>query len=255
MYHFGEGSTRGDKVAKVWYSFYMKFMGAHISTVPYPELLRDIERALSEKKSIFITTPNPEMLLAGLKNSSLQDLLGRADFGVVDGFGLQLLLMVKGIRTSRITGVELLQNLVRDLSTPVIFIGNEQVVVAAQQFLPRSIISIVAPHLTTDEEIRTYARLINSKLPLGCAVFVGLGMGKQELLAHELLQGNAAVALGVGGAFDMIAGVLPRAPQIFQGLGLEWVWRLWLQPSRFSRIVKAVIVFPCKALFYPVSYE
>lgn len=229
-------------------------MGARISTVAYPELLRDIEFRLAHSSSIFITTPNPEMLLSGLKNRVLRDLLGRADFGVIDGFGLQILLRIKGVKASRITGVQLLQNLVHDLSIPVVFIGNEQVVFAAKTF-SQNITTIVAPHITEDKEILAYAQTIKPQLPRGCAVFVGLGMGKQELLAHELLQGNAVLAVGVGGAFDMIAGVLPRAPLFLQRLGLEWMWRLWLQPSRFSRIVKAVIVFPCKALFYPVSYE
>ena len=45
-------------------------------------------------------------------------------------------------------------------------------------------------------------------------------------------------------AFDMIAEVLPRAPEWMQRTGLEWVWRLILEPKRFNRIYRAVIAFP-----------
>jgi N-acetylglucosaminyldiphosphoundecaprenol N-acetyl-beta-D-mannosaminyltransferase len=43
---------------------------------------------------------------------------------------------------------------------------------------------------------------------------------------------------GVGGAFDFIAGVIPRAPLWMQGMGLEWLFRLYLQPWRIRRMLR-----------------
>lgn len=255
MYHFGGNSTRGDKLLLVCYSLSMKFMGATISNVTYPALLRAILAAFSQGRSLYITTPNPEMLLMGRSNAPYQELLRSADFGVVDGFGLQLVLRLKGCFVPRITGVALLQQLTNDLSVPIVYVGNEHVFPAAHTFPLKNITPVVAPQLQTDAEIIAYAQELSQQIPLGSAVFIGLGMYKQELLGHELLKHGALLTMGVGGAFDMIAGVLPRAPRWVSSFGLEWMWRLWLQPSRFSRIVKAVIVFPCIALFYPVSYE
>jgi len=55
--------------------------------------------------------------------------------------------------------------------------------------------------------------------------------------------------MGVGGAFDFIAGIRKRAPAWMQKLGLEWLFRLLQQPSRIRRIWNATIVFPIVFLF------
>ncbi|MDO8650033.1 MAG: WecB/TagA/CpsF family glycosyltransferase, partial [Candidatus Berkelbacteria bacterium] len=59
----------------------------------------------------------------------------------------------------------------------------------------------------------------------------------------------AKILVGIGGTFDMLAGITPRAPRIFRSMHLEWLWRLILQPSRLRRIWKALVIFPVKALF------
>ena len=50
--------------------------------------------------------------------------------------------------------------------------------------------------------------------------------------------------MGVGGAFDFISGKIKRAPIFVRKAGLEWLWRLFKQPSRVKRIWNAVFVFP-----------
>jgi N-acetylglucosaminyldiphosphoundecaprenol N-acetyl-beta-D-mannosaminyltransferase len=46
------------------------------------------------------------------------------------------------------------------------------------------------------------------------------------------------MAMGVGGTFDFIAGIVPRAPLWMQRLGLEWLFRLYLQPWRIGRMLR-----------------
>jgi N-acetylglucosaminyldiphosphoundecaprenol N-acetyl-beta-D-mannosaminyltransferase len=43
------------------------------------------------------------------------------------------------------------------------------------------------------------------------------------------------VMIGVGGAFDYISGTVPRAPKIFRAIGMEWLFRLVVQPWRIKR--------------------
>ena len=73
-------------------------------------------------------------------------------------------------------------------------------------------------------------------------VLVAFGAPFQEmwLLEHRQLLERSGVKLGmvVGGALDMLVGRLPRAPYIMQQLGLEWFWRLVLEPSRIKRQLK-----------------
>ena len=57
------------------------------------------------------------------------------------------------------------------------------------------------------------------------------------------------IAVGVGGSFDYLTGKLKRAPKWMQFFGVEWFWRLMLQPKRIKRIWNAVVVFPIKLIF------
>ena len=50
--------------------------------------------------------------------------------------------------------------------------------------------------------------------------------------------------IGVGGALDMISGRLKRAPKWMRRTGLEWLWRVLIEPSRIGRILKASVAFP-----------
>lgn len=76
-------------------------------------------------------------------------------------------------------------------------------------------------------------------------LFVAYGPMKQEKwIAKNLSQLSSKVVIGVAGAFDMLAGRRPRAPRLLRRLGLEWLWRLLLEPTRLGRIYRAVVVFP-----------
>jgi N-acetylglucosaminyldiphosphoundecaprenol N-acetyl-beta-D-mannosaminyltransferase len=81
-------------------------------------------------------------------------------------------------------------------------------------------------------------------------VLVGLGAPKQErwIARHADAFPSARILIGVGGAFDMWAGRFRRAPRALHAIGLEWAWRLALEPSRLPRIVNAVVVFPLRVL-------
>ena len=67
-------------------------------------------------------------------------------------------------------------------------------------------------------------------------IFVGFGVPKQEYwIAENLNKISAKVAIGVGGTLDFMAGKVPRAPEMVRNLGLEWVFRLAVQPWRVKR--------------------
>ncbi|NIA25552.1 MAG: WecB/TagA/CpsF family glycosyltransferase [Gammaproteobacteria bacterium] len=86
----------------------------------------------------------------------------------------------------------------------------------------------------TDEDLRLAADKINEA---GAdLVWVGLGMPKQELWMRSIRHMVPGMALlGVGAAFDFIAGTTPRAPTWMQSAGLEWLHRLSRQPRKMWR--------------------
>jgi N-acetylglucosaminyldiphosphoundecaprenol N-acetyl-beta-D-mannosaminyltransferase len=63
-------------------------------------------------------------------------------------------------------------------------------------------------------------------------VWIGLGCPKQELWMAENRSRINAVILGVGAAFEFLAGVRQRAPLWMQRCGIEWLHRLWSEPTR-----------------------
>jgi N-acetylglucosaminyldiphosphoundecaprenol N-acetyl-beta-D-mannosaminyltransferase len=70
-------------------------------------------------------------------------------------------------------------------------------------------------------------------------LFVAYGAPEQDKwIARNLPRLRVKMAMGIGGAFDFIAGVMPRAPLWIQRLGLEWLFRLYLQPWRIGRMMR-----------------
>lgn len=89
-------------------------------------------------------------------------------------------------------------------------------------------------------------------------LFVAYGHPRQEKwIKRNIAKLNVGVAMGVGGAFDFYSGDLPlikRAPAFLRLRGLEWLWRLCLEPrKRFPRVIKAVVYFPllvCREILF-----
>ena len=65
--------------------------------------------------------------------------------------------------------------------------------------------------------------------------WIALGAPRQEVLCHELRGQVSALMIGVGGAFNILAGVTPEAPAWMQRLSLEWLYRLIQEPRRLFR--------------------
>jgi N-acetylglucosaminyldiphosphoundecaprenol N-acetyl-beta-D-mannosaminyltransferase len=67
-------------------------------------------------------------------------------------------------------------------------------------------------------------------------LFVAYGPPRQELwIARNAARLKVGVAMGVGGTFDTLAGIVPRAPRWMRRAGFEWTYRLLREPRRFKR--------------------
>ena len=100
-------------------------------------------------------------------------------------------------------------------------------------------------HGTAAGEAARMIRMINDS---GAdLVWIGLGAPKQEkwMAAHkDKING---VMLGVGAGFDFHAGTIDRAPKLIQGIGLEWLYRLFQNPRR---LFKRYLVTNTKFILY-----
>ncbi len=102
--------------------------------------------------------------------------------------------------------------------------------------------SVAGLEIDQQENDRIISQINQSQAEI---VFVAFGMGKQEKWIYENLSKipSVKIAIGVGGAFDYISGKIPRSPRLMRKIGLEWVYRLIRQPSRFFRIFNATVKF------------
>ncbi len=251
----------------------INFMGARLDPFPTVVIENRLVDFLCGDDTKLITTPNPEMLILGQKSEDLQTVLHQSDLGCVDGTGVVGVLKMKGIHgVERVTGVDTMWTLAKlcsEQNKKIMLVGARPGVAAeAKQMLLAKypnlhIHSYVGPNMSykiegtspfakDDEEV---LQEIENFQPDVLAI--ALGAGKQEIWLNKYKDrfSSVKILIGIGGAFDMISGALPRAPLFFRKIGLEWMWRLLLQPTRIARIMRAVVVFPLTAIKHDISYE
>lgn len=78
-------------------------------------------------------------------------------------------------------------------------------------------------------------------------IWVGLGAPKQELFCYKIKDKVNGLMIGVGGAFNVLAGIVPEAPLWMQKMSLEWLYRLIQEPKR---LFKRYVVTNTKFIYY-----
>ena len=202
-------------------------------------VLNQAQESLVSQKNLRIATINPEYLLVGRGNEQFRESLKRADLHLVDGFGIQFVSWLRGVRLSRVTGAELLPELLtlsEQQNIPVV-IYNKSEGLSSEQDIVR-VLEKKYPHL----QVHYNTEPIEYSL-----VLCNYGAPEQELLLDTLE--TPGIKIGIGGALDYLTGKQSRAPLFLQNSGLEWLWRLIHQPKRLKRIWRAVVIFPLRALF------
>lgn len=124
---------------------------------------------------------------------------------------------------------------------PVFFYGSNRRVLSkveeeVQRRFPNLTIAGVEPskfravEQSEQDEIAERIRTSGARV-----VFVGLGCPRQETFVSSMRESLSLPMVAVGAAFDYLAGTLPEPPERLRRLGLEWAWRLALEPRRLWR--------------------
>ena len=240
--------------------------GVHLDDLPSTERLRErCARFLDGAGGSRIFTPNPEILLRARSDASYVALLNSADLALPDGTGVAAITSIRRRRrVRRWPGVDVASEVLRlavDRGLTAVFLGGrpgaaEQAARVWRDRLRGLRIEVVGAGVAFDEEGRAVegegeADLVDTIRRAGPGVLlVGLGAPKQErwIGRHADELPEIKIFIGVGGSFDIWSGLLPRAPHPLRRLGLEWAWRLALEPRRLPRILRATVEFPIRAL-------
>lgn len=212
---------------------------------------------LNDNEKRYIVTPNPEFVVAAQKNAEFKRILKNADLSITDGLGIQIAARFLGMPVpQRITGTDFMIELCKkfaDARITIFLLGGEngaakKCAEKLKENFPGLQIAGIFDGTANEAGDRETVNAINKT---GAeVVFIAYGAPKQEMWIarnlHKLT--NIKAAMGVGGAFDYIAGEISRAPIFMRELGLEWLWRLFKQPKRIRRIFRAVIIFPLLVL-------
>ena len=198
-----------------------------------------------------IYTPNTEIVMVAKDDGDLRELLNRGDLVIPDGIGLIYGSKIQGKPLKeRVTGFDTSMKLleIADANKYSLYLlgGKDGIAREAAKNISEEYpnIDIVGFHhgyfkgshlgLKDSKEELAIIEEINDKKP--DIIFVGFGFPKQEIWidsnAHRL---DSKVIIGNGGVMDILSGNAKRAPEIYQKLGLEWLYRLIQDPSRIKR--------------------
>ncbi|HSR06093.1 MAG TPA: WecB/TagA/CpsF family glycosyltransferase [Bryobacteraceae bacterium] len=215
-----------------------------MDVIDYAQAIRKILEWAHQRYSGFVCAANVHVVMEGFDSSGYQEMINSADMVTPDGMPLVWMLRLRGSQASRVYGPDLMRLLLAACEEEGVSIGLygasprvlDRLIAAIQKQHPRlSIAYACAPpfrELTAEED----ARIVTDIQDSGAQVlFVGMGCPKQERWITQHQGAVPAPMLGVGAAFDFIAGAKRYAPAWLQRLGLEWLFRLLTEPRRLWR--------------------
>ncbi len=217
-------------------------LGTRVDATDYPRATALVQEWATRGESRYLCAANVHMVMEGHDASDFQRVVNGADLVTPDGVPLVWALRRGGFPgQSRVYGPELMLHVCAAAARaglPVgLYGGHPDTLVELQERLlvryPALRIAFAKSPpfraLSVEEDQAATAEINAEGVRI---LFVGLGCPKQErwMAAHR---GRvAAVMLGVGAAFDFHAGKVKQAPPLLQAAGLEWAFRLAMEPRR-----------------------
>lgn len=220
--------------------------GVRISPVSMTEALDKIEGFIEEGTPHHVVTSDANAILRAQEDEEYSSIIRRAALITPDGFGV-----VWGARLlnlpiyERVTGVDMVTGICERAAKngyKIFILGSEEGIAAlAAKNLQKTYpgLQVAGTHhgmILRDPEAEAAAlQMVRDTKP--DVLFVAMGIPAQEkFIAKHMASLNVPVSLGVGGSFDVYAGKFQRAPESVQRMGMEWIYRVWIDPSRWRRM-------------------
>lgn len=218
----------------------VNILNTKIYNVNYDAILEIINRAITKKEKISIHYANSHILLLNLSNQKFSEYLENITYFFPDGIGVYLaskFLYGKSGLKSKITGTDLYFQLIKNstnTNTTFFFYGGSTKAISKLEEklktgqLQIKVVGYKSRDFSNYDEI---VQIINAAKP--DILLVGLGSPfQEEFLSKYSKSLEVAVILLVGSGIDFIANTLRRAPKFMRRIGLEWLFRLAIEPKR-----------------------
>ena len=221
----------------------LRVLDIPVDPVTMEQAMERFDRLRAEAGCSLVATPNSEIVILAGKNAELRRAIEEADLVIPDGIGLVYASRILGQPLKeRVTGIDFLERALERLAATggtAYFLGGrpgvaEKAAKAMEERYPGlRIVGARDGYFPPSEEETTIDAVKAAGADFLC---VALGAPKQELFIHRNKERlGVAVAVGVGGSFDVFAGEVKRAPRFYRDHGLEWLYRLVQQPVRIRR--------------------
>ncbi|MEM1057215.1 MAG: WecB/TagA/CpsF family glycosyltransferase [Bacteroidota bacterium] len=220
-------------------------LGVRFDALTTADAARRLVAMAQRGESGYACFSNAHGVIEAEDDPSFRDVLNGADLNLPDGMSVVRAMRSLGLdQHDRVYGPDVtlaVCELAAARGVPVAFYGSSQKVLdALTSRLPKQvpglhIVEVISPpfRALADEEDEAFVQQLRES---GARiVFVGLGCPRQERWAAEHAACTGAVCLAVGAAFDFHAGLLRQAPPVLQQAGLEWAFRLAMEPKRLWR--------------------
>jgi N-acetylglucosaminyldiphosphoundecaprenol N-acetyl-beta-D-mannosaminyltransferase len=204
---------------------------------------RCVDICRQSNNSHVVMTINASHLCMMRRDAELAQACSAADMTVADGMPVVWAIRASGQHMpERVSGIDLMKVLLRGAASNglcVYFLGARQEVVeklalvCEARFPELKIAGFRNGYFGPDE----HEAIVDEIRASGAHIlFIGLPSPFKEVWSERYRdQLQVPVILGVGGSFDVLAGFIKRAPRLFQSLGLEWFWRLMMEPRKLWR--------------------
>jgi N-acetylglucosaminyldiphosphoundecaprenol N-acetyl-beta-D-mannosaminyltransferase len=228
-------------------------LGVNISSCSMENFFASVrERLKNDDKRqppLFIVTVNPEIAIQAIIDNPFRKILLSSSINTADGVGISWAVKHLYNKTvDRITGSDSLEKICAisaTLAQSVFLYGAAPGIAdkAAAILVRRNpglrVEGVYCPE-TPDIRFERLPLSTQAELQRASVVFVALGAPSQEIWIYENMHklNNCRLIIGIGGSFDFITGNKKRAPVYLQKVGLEWLYRLWLEPARWRRMMR-----------------
>jgi N-acetylglucosaminyldiphosphoundecaprenol N-acetyl-beta-D-mannosaminyltransferase len=220
-------------------------LGVGISCVDLDTTVDLFGRWIAERQHHYVCVTGMHGVMESQSDPALREIHNASGLTTPDGMPMVWAGRRAGARISRVYGPDLINAVLSrsgESGWRSYFLGGSEEVLAElidtvrDRFPGLEVAGSFSPPFRplTDDEDEALVERLNAARP--DIVWVGLGTPKQErFMATYRERLDAPVLAGVGAAFDLLAGSLPQAPVWMQRHGLEWVFRLAMEPRRLWR--------------------
>ncbi|MGE5370516.1 MAG: WecB/TagA/CpsF family glycosyltransferase [Solirubrobacterales bacterium] len=218
-------------------------LGCAVDVVDQEQALAVIRHAIRQRETCQVVSANAEMIDAAQSDSGLRKVFSEAGLVTPDGIGAVWALRRQGYPVSkRVTGVDLtavLTEIAAREGWRIFVLGSRPEVLEDL----RAIWSRTLPGLQLAgmqhgyfSELELPGILESIRSSQADILLVALGSPRQEFFLRDHLAWlGIPVGMGIGGTLDVLSGRAERAPAFWRRFGLEWLYRLIKEPSRFKR--------------------